>query len=107
MVVNRRQFFRLQYPVGERPSLVLSGVPHPVVDISERGIRFQVADLALQVGAEVFGAVRFHDGSEWRVSGQVVRVMNEPPHCALELEGGIPLPKILEEQRYLIRKYRG
>jgi hypothetical protein len=106
VTANRRTFFRLEYPLGERPSLLLDGVAHPVVDLSERGVRFVLAEASLEVGAEVFGTIRFRDGSECRVTGKVARVRGDHPHCALRLDGGVPLPKILAEQRYLIQKYR-
>jgi hypothetical protein len=39
---QRRQCYRISYPLAERPRLILAGRTYPIIDLSEEGIRFQL-----------------------------------------------------------------
>lgn len=100
-----RSYYRIQYPLTERPVLMLEGRQYPVIDCSEHGLRFVRSLTApLEVGDRVHGVLRFKRGAETEVEGDVVRVQGE--HAALHLKvSGIPLSIILDEQRYLRTHY--
>jgi hypothetical protein len=96
-----RSYYRINYPLTERPMLVLEGRQYPVIDCSEHGLRFvRSLSVPLEVGDRVQGLLKFRRGAEADVEGDVVRVQAD--HAALHLKvAGIPLSIILDEQRYL------
>ena len=101
---NKREYFRLQYPVIDRPKLQLNGRDFQVFEISEKGLQFAHADkFAFPMGAAVSGLITFHDGQTVSVSGKFVRY--QPlVHIIADLEG-IDLQRMLKEQLYLRNKY--
>lgn len=99
-----RSHYRIDYPILERPVLEVQGVPHAVLDCSERGIRYRFENAEPIVGAVVTGTVRFHDGAAIEVTGVVVRRQDSCAALALE-KPGIPLKLLLDEQRRLRRRY--
>jgi hypothetical protein len=102
---KERAFYRVQYPLRERPTFSMEGVDLPVVDVSELGIRLS-ADCAWEVeeGDVLEGTIRFRDRGERRVEGEVV--WKRGTILALCLRVPIPFGVILREQRYLRKRYR-
>lgn len=181
---ERRDFFRIQYPLTGRPFVCVGNHEFPVIDISEKGLKFALehekelvfgdsikvrliqdnqeiarmegrlavtaegrvrfcpgdSDLGqfnhevqswfkLESHEELFpvsladtcirlmeaeasflahlptieATVRFDDGEEILVSGQVLRVRHK--EAVLFLSFGVPFSKIVSEQRNLIKKY--
>ena len=100
-----RSHYRVQYPLSERPVFEFEGRRLPVVDCSERGLRFvRPPGLALEAGQVIAGVVRFRRGAEAEVEGRVVRL--DARQSAVHLDtAGIPLGIILDEQRYLRSRY--
>jgi hypothetical protein len=99
--MNRREYYRIPYPVTERPRLVLGTAIHEVLDCSETGIRFEADDPAsLQVGAPVQGRLRLRCGADLRVQGEVLRQDGEVVTASLDA-AGVPLGTILKEQYHL------
>lgn len=98
---NRREFFRILYPLDEQPLLHVGGTHYRVRDCSERGLSF------LRVPADVFapeervtGRLEFSSGDSVEISGRVVRVFDDA--VALELiDKAVPFGLILAEQRRL------
>ncbi|MHB0949288.1 MAG: PilZ domain-containing protein [Gemmatimonadaceae bacterium] len=98
---NRRDHYRVQYAMRDRPTFRGEGVDCRVIDCSERGLHLTLpGEGSCLVGAQLEGTVRFRRGTEVFVTGQVVweyrverGVMLDPP--------GIPLKVILDEQRWL------
>lgn len=101
---NRREFYRIEYPRADQPTLRVDGRRYRVHDCSERGLRFAVpAHAAFARGAGVHGLLRFRRGAETEVDGTVV--WTSPDAVALQLDGsGIPFALILFEQRRLYAK---
>ena len=103
---NRRDFYRIQFPVEARPRLLLDApgtiqLVCEVIECSERGLRFQVpTQWLLPIGATVSGTVSFARGAEVRVAGSVVRTQNDEVALLLNRQG-IPLGVVLDEQRFL------
>ena len=102
---SARDFYRVIYPMHERPVLVLQDDEWPVFDLSETGIRYEVATGDLpEVGEEIYGEVRFQRGDRTLIAAEVVRI--EGRRVALRMEQpGVPFRILLEEQQFLRSKY--
>jgi PilZ domain len=100
---GERAFYRLVYPLLARPELRIGGQSYSVVDLSEEGVRFEARGPFPEIGLPMEGQLQFKSKTEIDVAGIVVRVT--PPTVALKLVRAIPLPVIMEEQRYLKRRF--
>ncbi len=74
--IERRKHPRVEYPPGRSPRLIINGDTYPVLDISERGIKFQARrkngfNAALR---EVSGRIHFSDDRSAEVEGAIIRV---------------------------------
>ena len=98
---NRREYYRIEYPPAEQPTLLSDRGGYVVHDCSERGMRFEPpAGDTIECGSRVRGVLRFRRGDEAEVEGVVVRV--DAGGVAVQLrEPGIPFALILQEQRRL------
>lgn len=109
---NRRDFYRIHFPIEERPRLLLDApgsvrLVGEVLECSERGLRFRSPTRWLHgIGVAVSGEISFSRGEHARVAGTVVRVHGD--EVALFLgKAAIPLAVILDVQRYLRANYAG
>jgi len=97
---NRRRHVRVFYPsacpVKFLPDLVLNHRACLVLDISEGGIRFAISNSALVKNGPITALLRFPDGGEIEITGEVVR--RNYNQVALQLEKGIPYSRIMSEQ---------
>jgi hypothetical protein len=97
---NRRRHVRVFYPtrcpVKFLPEMILNHHSCMVLDISEGGIRFAISNTALVKNGSVMALLRFPDGVEIEIKGEVVR--RNYNHLALKLEKGIPYSRIMAEQ---------
>lgn len=101
---SERAFYRVQYPLRERPTFVTEGMELLVWDVSEFGLRFAAAPrLEIEKGDVIKGVIRFKNRGERSVEGEVV--WKEGPIAALCLRVPIPYVTVLNEQRYLRRRY--
>lgn len=98
---NRRANFRLRYPPGAGPLFVVGGTSFRVVELSERGLQFS-SDGPTPT-EEVAGALKFPDGAEIAVAGAAVRAVRG--QVAVRLTRGIPLGRVLAEQRRIMRSF--
>ncbi|HEY3418862.1 MAG TPA: hypothetical protein VGM23_18460 [Armatimonadota bacterium] len=103
---ERRRFFRLPYPEGAvRPTILTLDGSFPVSEISEKGLRFVCRRAAMfKLHQPVKATVRFLGGETCLIEGHVLRMTADA--VILFLTKGIPLNKIVEEQRMLINKAR-
>ncbi|NIP92153.1 MAG: PilZ domain-containing protein [Akkermansiaceae bacterium] len=102
---RERAYYRVEYPIQERPAFVVDEVEMAVHDLSEHGVRFtRHPHLRLAEGETVSGLIRFRDRGELHVEGRVVWVRGDM--AALELQVPVPFGTILDEQRYLRNRYR-
>ena len=100
-----REHYRVAYPTALRPKLLVHGVSFDVVDISERGIRFRLGSAqAPEPGFELQGVLRFRRGETITIRGAVLRV--DQGEVAAQLEEGISLRVVMEEQRFLLDRNR-
>lgn len=105
---QKRDHYRLEYPVNDRPTVLISGLRYEVIDASEQGLKFRCNNTITPEKNSLFrGTVFFQDGKNYEVSGTVLRYDPESDHCVVLLTKGIPLAKMIEEQLLLIRKYKG
>jgi hypothetical protein len=101
-----RSQYRIPYPPSARARLLLGSREVPLVDCSERGIRYMVGAAEVpDIGTRITGTVRLLSGGPAHlVSGKVVRCT--AGEVAVELEApGIPLQAVFAEQRYLNRRF--
>lgn len=104
---NQRDHFRLNYPKPDRPQVLIAGHKYEVIDLSERGLKFlRSKTFQLTTDAAINATIYFHDGKSCAVRGKVLRVTENTEECVLILSDGVPLPKMMEEQRYLLQKYK-
>ena len=103
---QQRDHFRINYPEGARPTIIIAGQELTIIDLSEAGVKFAIGLTPRPAkGQTMMGIVRFRDGTKIRVEGTVVRSSAEDRTCILNLSKGIPLSKMMEEQRYIIRNF--
>jgi PilZ domain len=99
---SRRSLYRVAYPLAERPTFRVGRYAYAVVDCSERGIRYEVANRRLpSLGTPLGGVLEFRrEGASVEISGEVIRTRGMIVALALDAPG-IPFSHILAEQRYL------
>jgi hypothetical protein len=103
--INQRTHFRLEYPASERPHLVVDKTRHPVLDISENGLKFLcTGTFKPRAGASIRGVIKFKNGGECAVEGKVLRYAGDGG-CVVLLVQGIPLSRMMEEHRLILQKY--
>jgi hypothetical protein len=100
-----RSYYRIQYPLAERPTLLADGHAFPVLDCSEHGLRYiRKLPQPLEVGDIVRGVLTFRRGPQTVVEGEVVRIQGDQVALHLNITP-IPMGMILTEQRYLRMHY--
>jgi hypothetical protein len=105
---QKRDHYRLEYPVADRPRVLIHGRQYEVVDVSEQGLKFRCDNsIKPEKDSPFRGVVFFNDGKNFPVSGTVLRYDPSSDQCVVLLTKGIPLAKMIEEQLLLIRKYKG
>jgi hypothetical protein len=103
--MQKRGFFRIDYPPQERPGLILSGRSHEVLDLSEGGVRYRhLGPDAPAVGDRVSAVLAFSETERLPVSGTVLR--KSGGDVVLRLVPGVPFAKVISEQQRLLRKYK-
>lgn len=103
--IERRDSYRVHYPIEERPSFAIEGGKvHPVQDVSERGLCYLIRQpFTGKLKDAMLGVLRMRDGHTVAIEGHVVRA-NER-EVALQLTKPIPFGVLLAEQRRLRKKY--
>jgi hypothetical protein len=106
---QQRDFFRLVYPPEDRPTIKIEESEFIVADLSEKGVKFvHNTTVRFPVGVRMNATIIFKDKSEVKVTGDIIRVVLDATPCftVVELIEGVPVAKMLGEQRILIQKYR-
>ncbi len=105
---NRRQYYRVEYPVVDRPAFRAGAIRGVVCDCSEAGVRAELepipADVTIKAGDRMGATVQFQRGEMADVAGEVVRFDGKTLVLRLDRER-IPFGKILREQWWLRQKY--
>lgn len=105
---QKREHFRLVYPPSDRPKIVIGGEKYSILDLSEEGIKFgHPASVCLGIGNVVRGEITFANGEKETVVGKILRIIeSNPSHTVIQLTQGLPLKRMMDEQRALIKKYK-
>jgi len=100
---QQRDYFRIPYPVTERPRLIVGASEFEIVDLSESGARIALEGEP-QDGVESFAAiVRFQDGTTAKVIAAVQR--REQGELVLRFADNLPYGIIAAQQRRLLQLY--
>ncbi|MCX6123466.1 MAG: hypothetical protein NTV34_01755 [Proteobacteria bacterium] len=102
---DQRQYYRIQYPVQERPFFECQGRKYLILDISEKGlaVRIDGADPITQSTAALTGKIAFKCGEIVTITGKVLRFENGI--LILTLQPGVPYAIVMKEQRFLLQRY--
>lgn len=102
---NQRVHFRVVYPAAEAPIFKSMGHTMRVLDVSEQGVALARPErfAALKSDATLTGKIEFPDGEVTAVNGKVLRMDDKT--IILLLQKPIPLAVIIQQQRWLIKKY--
>ena len=105
MEENNREHFRIVYPPPQRPSITLNGRSYHVVEVSEGGCSLLAPreEALFKVGQSFRAMITFGKRGNESVTGVFVRVDGSKFSVRFDEGVGIPLPRIMEEQRYLIK----
>lgn len=104
--VERRQFFRLFYPVTNQPKLIITGREYEVTELSEAAIVIRPDDhWRFTLGKLIGGTLCFHDGESLPLAGLVLRA--EPKKAVIMLEPHLPTARLFKEQLELRRLRNG
>lgn len=106
MAEQRREYFRVEYPIVERPVFSITTGKFDVIDVSEFGVRFNVSVAHDFVpGQMIAGKIRFGDGRAYDCMGEVVRV--DDYSVSMYLHTPIPMLRIQKETVHLMMSYYG
>lgn len=103
---NRRELFRITLPKGYVAVCTTPGKdPSLIVDIAEFGIRCENGAHweTIDLNRVIDFTITFPDGESLDYRGEIVRVTNFD--YALRIPKGIPLSKMMEIQRDLIKRF--
>lgn len=102
---DQRRHFRIHYPTMDRPVFKIAGRPFSIANISEAGVALAIrGGFPMGVGDAIRGTIHFKSEKELRVTGKIIRRVEDK--VIFRLDKSIPLPIIMEEQRFLLKKYK-
>jgi len=102
---NKREFYRVEYALGDYPIFFHSTGKFKVLDVSEGGFSFTFGKLLPpSEEEELSGDIQFGSRGKIAIKGVVIRVADGRVSVRLHANGQISLARIMEEQRYLIQK---
>lgn len=104
MTIQRRGFYRIEYPTGVRPKMTVGSSTCEIVELSEGGGRVLVSEANsawFKNGAEV--TIAFQCDQTATCEAKLIRIDGD--QIVLRFSPMIPLPIIIEEQRLLIVQF--
>ena len=99
---NRREFFRLVFPVGEELAAWIDDAEYKVNEISERTIRFTAKEVP-HLNGKCCGLLTWSDGRVISFEG-LIGPLNRNQRVIIDVRG-IVMPDIVAEQRRLLTRY--
>jgi hypothetical protein len=100
---DRRQNYRIIYPMDYHPVLLIKNTEFEILDLSETGLKFQLKEKIKLPGDLFHAKVKLHDDSFIDIMGRIIRITGE--HAAMFLVvKRIPYQFILSEQAFLRQK---
>ena len=101
---NKRELYRIAYPVNDRPILKLLGNEFEVINISEKGIKFICKQCTeFTIDAEVKCTLTFRDHESFLLEGKISQIYKSA--VVICLTRSLPLKRIIQEQRYILANY--
>jgi hypothetical protein len=101
---QKRDHFRIVFPLGQRPCLATDLAAWDVIDLSEDGAKVAVSSETSLCSREAFPAtIRFHDGATAAVTANIQRREND--HVILNFAEPFSYALIMTEQRRLLRLF--
>ena len=101
---QRRNYFRIKFPITQRPCFVVNGAQFEVVELAETGARI-IANGARQFDStdEFAATIQFRDGAAAQVTARLHRrVANE---AVLRFSPNLPYSIIAAQQRRLLKLF--
>ena len=100
---DQRKYFRLRYPVTERPIIRSGDRDFEVAEISEGGVRIIVTGgMEFEPGGQFSGSILFADGEILDIRGLMLRSMDG--EIVVRLSQGISFKRMVAEQALLKQK---
>lgn len=104
-MADRRQYYRLTFPVAERPRLRLDGQEYDIVEMSEGGVTIELAGRPAPGRGQSWSVVvQMADGVELAASGSVKRTEGSE-RLTLQFHELLPWKALVDEQRRLLARY--
>ena len=101
---QRRNYFRVKFPVTQRPCLMVNSAQFEVLELSETGARVNAGGSTSLAAAEPVNAtIQFRDGTSAQVVGCLYR--RESNEVILRFRDNLPYPVIAAEQRRLLKLF--
>ena len=102
---NKRVHYRVVYPAADAPVFKSMGYTMRVFDVSEQGVAVSKPEkfAILKEKAIMTGILQFPDGEVVTITGKILRT--DDKSIILILQKSLPLPLIVKQQRWLIKKY--
>ena len=97
---NRREAYRVRFPRGYELDVFVGGKYYKVIDVSETGMCIEGDNLLIRDGV-CKGCLHWSEDSTSSFTGRLHR--QEKGQTMLRNVDGIPLARIMEQQRRLIR----
>lgn len=105
MTEQRREYYRVQYPVIDRPVLSAKAGRFEVIDVSEFGVRFKRdGQYVFEPGTHLIARIHFSDGNDYECAGEILRC--EEDSVSVQLHTPIPMHRIRAESVYLRLNYK-
>jgi hypothetical protein len=100
--MEKRNFYRLNYPPSARPALLIGGKSYELLNISEKGLKYAHPGSDLPAaGSPLTGTIVFADKEKLEVEGSVLRSIGT--EIVVTLDPGIPFARIIAEQRRFLK----
>lgn len=103
---QKREHFRIIYPVEQGAKLLIKLNEYRVLDISQRGIKFAVEhnpELDWEPEMIVKGKITLLSGTSQLITGKVLRVVDDA--VILYLDEPLELKHMYDEHRYVINHF--
>src|SRR5690349_18924889 len=101
---QRRNYFRIRFPVTQRPCLVVNSAHFEILELSETGAGVAAADVTMFDSSGEFEAtILFRDGTMADVTARVHR--QEADEIILRFPEGLPYSVVTAEQRRLMKLF--
>ena len=102
-----RAYYRIRYPIGNRPTLVVGTQILEVFNVAEFGLGFLVPEhFRVEEGQRITGKLNLGGRAQADVDGDVVWIRADMEAAAVKFRTPIPFGVIMREQRYLRSVYK-